>query len=331
MAAPRPLLFAAAWDEDEGFRIGVLEQRGQALAVLSELEVPTCAHGLLLEPGGRVLAMARRPGDWMVRWQPGARRGQWAWAETGRAFNGHLVAGAGSRLYTVETDLESGQGLVGLRDAVSLRKLAEWPTHGSDPHELLLDVDGTLLVANGGVSLQPETGRRKLNLDRMDSSLVRLETARGQRLGQWRLPDTRLSLRHLAQGYAGDRRVLGIALQSEHDEPQAKAQAPVLALFDGEHLAVVPAPRPLAGYGGDIAFAQGLFAVSCPRSHGIALFDSHGAWQRFAPLPSACALAAGPGPVWAAGGPGAIAISPARETGILQTALRLDNHWLLVS
>lgn len=332
MAAPRPLRFAAAWDEDAGSRIGVLEQRGQTLAVHSALDVPTRAHGLLLDPGGTLLAVARRPGDWMVRWRPGAKRGQWAWAEAGRAFNGHLVGSAdGRRLYTVETELDSGQGLVGVRDAVSLRKVAEWPTHGTDPHELLLDVDGTLLVANGGVSLQPETGRRKLNLDGMDSCLVRLETARGRPLGQWRLQDRRLSLRHLAWGRAGAGRVLGIALQAEHDDLQAKAQAPVLALFDGERLAAVPAPWPLAGYGGDIAFAQGLFAVSCPRRHGIALFDSRGAWQGFAPLPSACALAAGPGSVWAAGAPGALVVAPQRDTRMLQTALRLDNHWLLVS
>lgn len=332
IAATRPLRFAAAWDEDEGSRIGVLEQHGHTLAVRSALEVPSRAHGLLLEPRGRLLAVARRPGDWIVRWQPGAKRADWTWAEPGRAFNGHLVASAdGHRLYTVETDLESGQGLVGVRDAASLRKLAEWPTHGTDPHELLLDVDGSLLVANGGVSLEPETGRRKLNLDRMDSSLVRLEPARGELLGQWRLPDTRLSLRHLAQGEAGARHVLGIALQSEHDGPQAKANAPVLALFDGERLAVAAAPQPLAGYGGDIAFAQGLFAVSCPRSHGIALFDSHGRWQRFAALQSACALTFGAGTVWAAGAPGALAVAPLHETGILQTALRLDNHWLLAS
>jgi hypothetical protein len=105
----------------------------------------------------------------------------------------------------------------------------------------------------------------------------------------------------------------------------------VLALFDGQRLRAVPAPQSLAGYGGDIAFAQGLFAVSCPRSHGIALFDTAGRWNGFATLQSACALAPDVDSVWAAGPKGALAVPTSSDPGVLQTNLRLDNHWLLVS
>ncbi|WP_036236917.1 DUF1513 domain-containing protein, partial [Methylibium sp. T29-B] len=174
----------------------------------------------------------RRPGDWLVRWQPDGRRSpQWQWAEPGRAFNGHVIAGAGgTRLYTTETDLETGSAWIGVRDARSLEKLDEWPTHGIDAHELLLDDDDTgghdapsLWVANGGVPTRPETGRQKLNLDRMDSSLVRLDARSGALRGQWRLDDRRLSLRHMAwrdtpAAGARTQRVLGIALQAEHDD-----------------------------------------------------------------------------------------------------------------
>ena len=67
----------------------------------------------------------------MLRWRPGEAHAQWSWAETGRAFNGHAVASAdGRHLYTTEMDLESGQGLVGVREMASLRKIAEWPTQG---------------------------------------------------------------------------------------------------------------------------------------------------------------------------------------------------------
>jgi hypothetical protein len=43
------------------------------------------------------------------------------------------------RLYITETDLDSGAGLIGVRDAKTLEKLAEWPTHGIDPHQLVWD------------------------------------------------------------------------------------------------------------------------------------------------------------------------------------------------
>ncbi|MGM3052558.1 DUF1513 domain-containing protein, partial [Bacillus cereus group sp. BC306] len=82
-------------------------------------------------------------------------------------------------LYTTETDLEDAQGLIGVRDAITLEKIAEWRTGGMDPHQLLLDADGTLMVANGGIPTQSETGRRKLQLDHMDSSIARLLPAEG--------------------------------------------------------------------------------------------------------------------------------------------------------
>ena len=94
--------------------------------------------------------------------------------------------------------------MVGVRHARTLEKLAEWPTHGIDAHELIWDLHSpggpTLLVANGGVPTAPETGRSKRDLHRMDSSLVRLDATTGRLMGQWRLQDPRLSLRHLAWG-----------------------------------------------------------------------------------------------------------------------------------
>jgi hypothetical protein len=217
----------------------------RALQVSAALDVPTRAHGVWAERGGTLLAVARRPGDWLLRWRPegegGGKAIAWGWAEPDRAFNGHVIASPdGKTLYTTETNLETGQGLIGLRDAGTLEKTGEWPTHGMDPHELLLDGDGSLVVANGGIPALPETGRLKIHMNRMDASLVRLDTRNGALLGQWRLADKRLSLRHMAWGLApaaGGPRALGIALQAEHDDIAAKiAAAPVLALFDGQKL-----------------------------------------------------------------------------------------------
>jgi hypothetical protein len=248
----------------------------------------------------------------------------------------------GRHLFTTETDLETGQGLIGVRSAATLQKQAEWPTHGMDPHALLLGTDGNLWVANGGIPTLPETGRLKLDLSRMDSSLVRLHARQGALLGQWRVTDPRLSLRHMAwgQSHTGGR-VLGIALQAEHADAALKQDAPVLALFDGQGLQTAVAPRPLAGYGGDIAFSSGRFAVSCPRANGVALYDSAGTWQGFAPLVEACALAASASDAftanapafWAGGAAQALVLSannlmPEADRPDTPAFLRLDNHWL---
>jgi uncharacterized protein len=330
-AAPQAT-FAAAWATPQGeWRIGTLAPRNGALAQRTALEVPTRAHGLLWHDG-QLLAVARRPGDWLVRWKPGSSDPQWAWIEPDRAYNGHVIASRdGKLLYTTETNLETGAGLVGVRDARSMEKVGEWATGGMDPHELLLDADGTLIVANGGIPTLPETGRLKIGLDRMDASVVRIDTGSGERIGQWRLDDPRLSLRHIAWGEREGRRVLGIALQAEHDDAERKRSAPVLALFDGRALQAVSAPKTLAGYGGDIAFAAGRFAVSCPRANGVALYDGAGGWQGFVALEEACALASGAGALSVAGLQQSARLSPGSEPAYQGLALRLDNHWLALA
>ena len=342
-SSPPSVRLAAAWESAEGFQLGVLAPQAHGvLAAVQSLDVPTRAHGLLALPDGSVLAVARRPGDWLLRWSPQSGKPvQWQWAEPGRAFNGHASASPdGQRLYTTETDLETGAGLVGVRDARSLAKLEEWPTFGIDSHELIWDAaDPThpaLLVANGGVPTRPETGRAKLDLADMDSSLVRLDAATGALLGQWRLADRRLSLRHLAwqcASGANHRPLLGIALQAEHATDALKDRAPVLALFDGSTLTSFDAVASLAGYGGAICAVQDGWAVGCPRAHGVALFTAQGAWRELVALPNACAVAgAQDGGCWAAGQNEALwrtgGASAARHPYRMRpAAVRLDNHW----
>lgn len=329
---------AATWASADGtYHAGVLALQNKALRPLPEqardtphtLELPTRAHALLAAPDGALIIVSRRPGDWLLRWRPGSgAEPEWVWATPERAFNGHAIFSAdGRRLLTTETDLDSGAGLIGVRDARTLRLLAEWPTHGIDPHELLLDADGQLIVANGGVPTQAETGRAKRDLARMDSSLLRLHGTNGQRLGQWRLSDQRLSLRHLARTPDGR---IGIALQAEHDDPAERAAAPVLALFDGQRLRTHAAPRTLAGYGGSIAAWDGALWVSCPRVHGVARFDAQGRWQDFTPLAEACALApdATGHALWIGGREHAAHQATEQAEAIGAPGLRLDNHWI---
>lgn len=315
---------AAAWHTPEGQHLGVLARQGGNWHAKASLGVPTRAHGIVVEPEGSVLAVARRPGDWLVRWEPSTGMARWHWSNDGeRSFNGHARR-RGALLYTTETDLDSGDGRVVVRDAQSLVMRAAWPSGGADPHDLRFGADGTLWVANGGIQTRPETGRAKLALDRMDSSLVRLDPHRGHIQGQWRLDDPRLSLRHLA--WHGDR--LAVALQAEHDDASVRAAAPVLALFDGSKLRVADVAEPLAGYAGDVVAAPEGFVVSVPRAGAAVVFDRSGAWLQRQQLAQACPLAVLGHAVFVGGEGGVLSLSC--EKGLrdaLEPALRLDNHW----
>lgn len=331
-AAAPPPRFVTAWDTPQGSRVGVLALREGRLHIAHAIEVPTRAHGLTVETGGSVLAVARRPGDWLLRWWPAQGRAQWAWTDDGTTFNGHAIASRdGRRIFTTETEPLSGQGRIGVRDAGSLRKVDEWDSHGLDPHEFVPGPDGDLWVANGGIRTLVETGRSKRDLEHMDSSLVRLAAQDGALRGQWRLPDPRLGLRHLAWGRAEDGApVLGIALQAEHEAPEARRTAPVLALFDGQQLRLAPASAGLGGYGGGIAAGPDSFAVSCTLAHVLARFDATGRPTARVALDSACAVASSEGAFWGGGKAGAVRLPPSDgepQLAALPGEARLDNHW----
>ena len=331
-----PTRLLTAWDDEQGrHHVGILRVGGSQCAVQSSVEVPTRAHALAIEPDGAVLAVARRPGDWLLRWRPGRSRingRQWWWNTGAQRFNGHLLPTAdGQYLLTTETDMNSGAGLLVRRDRASLDVIAQWPTLGQDPHALLLLPQGHALVANGGIATLPETGRAKHNLAQMDSSLAIIDPANGKLLGQWRLQDPRLSLRHLAL-HPGGR--VAVALQAEHDDPVEKARAPVLALFDpeGGKLDVAPESGQLEGYAGDVAVINGRFVVGCSRAGQAVHFSVDGKRAGSTALVAPCAVAPtrrGAGG-WVTGKDAVVRADDSCPVAHVAPTLQLDNHAIAI-
>nr|WP_315238483.1 DUF1513 domain-containing protein [uncultured Albidiferax sp.] len=276
--------------------------------------LPKRAHEVLvLHPAlglpGQALAVARRPGEYLLRFDTrSARAVLWHDIEDDRVLCGHAsYALDGSALYTTETSTDTGAGFIAVRDPVSLEKIREFPSGGLDPHMVLVEADGTLLVANGGLLNLPETGRTKLNVQQMDSCIARLDAATGTLRQAWRASDPYLSLRHLARAPNG---TVAIAMQAEHANATARRNAPLLALLDANGLRTIALPQALAlgGYGGDVAFVPGRnspdedrFVVSATRAGQLAWWSAQGNDPRQLPLPAAGALAA-QGPDWLASG-----------------------------
>jgi hypothetical protein len=215
---------ATAWrvagtsSPDTGDRVGVFRVDWAAgrLEIQSQQAVPSRAHGLLSLADGGFMAAAARPGRWLMRCDAqGEVVRRWSMTDDTpeRSFDGHVEASAdGAWLYTVETDPATGAGWISVRDTVTLQRVAQFRSGGIDPHQILRAPDGHLVVANGGIVRDP-LGRR-IASERMDSSLVRLDGSSGRLLGQWRLPDAHLSLRHIAWAQGPDP-LLGIGLQAE--------------------------------------------------------------------------------------------------------------------
>jgi hypothetical protein len=329
----------AAWQADSQYRVGLISIAGDSWSAQQSVTVPTRPHALLVEPGGTVLVVARRPGDWLLRWHPGTAQQQWHWISGDRRFNGHAIASAnGAQIWTTETDLDNAQGRLGVRETRSLEKTGEWSTHGMDPHELLALPEplgdfpaGTLMVANGGIPTRPETGRSKRNQERMDASLVALNPKSGDLLGQWRLADPFLSIRHMAWDASTQR--LGIALQAEHPTAADRWRSPVFSVWDGKGLTPSPGQPDLRGYGGSVAARPGGgFLVGCPRANAVAVFDAEARWLHNMALPEACAVAVSAGHWWAGGSTGVLHTGrnlpgAAQLAEASNSSPRWDNHW----
>ncbi|MBV2123483.1 MAG: DUF1513 domain-containing protein, partial [Candidatus Thiodiazotropha sp. (ex Ctena orbiculata)] len=205
-------------------------------------------HGVSLRPHGRVALMfARRPGTLAIEvdLQNKAYRQAFECKQKRHLFGHGCFSADGKLLFTTEADLDTGQGLIVIRDADDdYRMLDEIPSYGIGPHELKLLNDGrTLVVANGGILTHPDSGRKKLNLDSMASNLCYIDTVSGKQLSRHRVEEAKSSIRHLD---VADDDTVAFAMQFQrsaaaHQRPVALAASHRL----GTPIRLFEAPEPL--------------------------------------------------------------------------------------
>lgn len=270
---------ALAWQAaDTGFEVGILRVDWDAaeLQPAARVPLPSRAHGLLPLADGDVVVVANRPGRWLLRLDAqGQVQARMDEAAPGRSFNGHVEGGPGSPwLFTTETRTADQAGFISVRDPRTLQRVAEFESGGIDPHQLLLAADGALLVAHGGIAR--DAAGRKREGERMAPSLTQL-SPQGKPQGLWTLPDAQLSIRHLAWS-TGPAPLLGVALQAEHADARERAQAPVLAVWDGHALHLPTAEAQAGGYVGDICAGPRDGFILSAQKKGLALW-----WQPSSP------------------------------------------------
>ncbi|WP_162559323.1 DUF1513 domain-containing protein [Microvirga sp. 17 mud 1-3] len=208
-AEGRPLFVSACFAEDgKNAAVAVFSLDGE---MLFNTRLPERGHDIAIRPGAADLVVfARRPGNWaaIIDRVTGTVR-RVVTSPEGRHFYGHGVFSAdGGLLYATENSVATGEGLLGIYDAAGdYRRVGEMPSFGIGPHDLAyLPGHRHIVVANGGIRTNPETGREILNKDRMEPSLAIVDPAGGSVLLKVDLgPDLRgLSIRHLAVSPRGE-------------------------------------------------------------------------------------------------------------------------------
>ena len=316
------------------FLVSVFDESGR---IHHDVPLPGRGHGFAAHPlTGQVVVFARRPGQWALVLDPatGAELGRLSTPE-GRHFYGHgAFSPDGALLYTSENRFDDGQGIIGVWDvARQWRRIREWSSHGVGPHEIrVLGAGARLAVANGGIRTHPDTGRAKLNLDAMASSLAVLDTADGRLVRSTSLDERlhRLSIRHLDID-----RDLRIVVAMQH-EGSRRDRVPLVAFDRDAELVPEYAPdefsRRMRQYAGSVAFdTSGRYvAITHPHNGIVSLWTSRAArCSALIELADTCGVAPGsdPGVFIATGAGGRVARIDAQEGSSTVLARSDGSHW----
>lgn len=331
------LVFASAVQTASGgYGAVLLGERGDLIA---SIDLPDRGHDITISrEAGRGVVFARQPGTFALVFDPSGREAPVTLSSVaGRHFYGHGVFSPdGKLLYATESDFEAAQGVVGIYDATDgYRRVGEFPTYGTGPHEMLLMPDGvTFVVANGGIETHPDFGRAELNIDTMDPSVVFIDRRDGRLVGQLRLEAGlhQLSIRHMAIDGRG-RVWFGCQYKGA---PGASPQLVGYASMDGAIELVELPPGTLAdlrNYVGSVAASAdgATVAVSSPEGDLLVAIDTEGKHPVLVEtLRNGCGLAADEAGFVATSGDGEMIGIAGAERERRRYGFLFDNHVLRV-
>jgi hypothetical protein len=329
-------VFATAYQRRDGaYGVAVLSEDRK---IVFSADLPERGHDVTFDPvSRRAVVFARRPGTFAVVFDHKERK-QPLTINTaeGRHFFGHGVFSPdGKLLYATENDFDNAAGMIGVYDASDgFRRVGVFPTHGMDPHELLLMPDGkTLAIANGGIETHPDFGRAKLNLSTMKPSLVFIDRMSGDLIEEHLLPPTlhQLSIRHMDIDAWG-----AVWFGCQYEGPASDQPLLVGKAKPGSDLALLDMPQDVLGglrnYVGSVAAnpKAGTVAVSSPQGNSMAIIDaSTGEVRSSLSLKEVCGLAPDQSAFMATTGTGEI-VDPKGEAVDMQDYV-WDNHLLRIA
>jgi uncharacterized protein len=325
----------SAWSDgkgaDERHWAGRVGERG---VLLNER-----AHQVVRDPRSPrwAWAVARRPGEWLWRLDlHEAVITQAAALDDEQRFEGHLCLSRTSdgdvrHLYTTESATGDGAGFIVQRDPVTLRTRDAWHSGGIGPHEVLRCSTHVMAVANGGLQLEPETGRAVRNFGTVQSNVSWLDERTGRTLDCWPAPRPGLSLRHLARATDG---TVAVAMQKIGPVMDEALPLVVLRRPGSRHWTQVEGSealwRSLLGYAGAIASAGNCIVATFPHADAAVAWHASGKLLARIHLAGVCGVCPW-SPGWLlSGDQGNIwtlhASSLVAKVCLQRPGLRLDNH-----
>lgn len=332
--AGAPSYLSAAATPDGAY---VLCGMSDALDILFRIPLPARGHAAAAHPiRPEAVAFARRPGTFaiVIDCISGKEKARLQ-APLGRHFYGHgAFSSRGDWLFTTENDFEAGRGRVGVWDVLAgYKRVTEFDSGGIGPHDIKRMPNSEMLViANGGIDTHPDTGRTKLNIATMQSTLSYIKDGTVVETAILNVEHQKNSMRHLAVNALGDV-AIGMQWQGDGTAPalvarHKRAQGIIHAAISEDRL------RALDGYIGSIAYAEdgASIAATSPRGNIVDEYDAKDmSLFRRSVITDVCGIASSTNGFAITTGTGAFGFHGERHPTLKRKAdLAWDNHLILV-
>jgi len=204
-------------------------------------------HGLSSNPAqpNQIVMVSRRPGNQgmvlnMANAQQTTAEPQFFQSPKHLFMEGHACFSAdGAFLYCSETDRRTQKGVITVRETQTFSVIQELPSGGVGPHEILV-IPNTqkLAIANGGL-IKDEQGQL-VNGQTMNSNVSILNLVTGKIEQQYKVPESKASLRHLDVSSDG---IIAVGIQVQRDFMASTDLTPLAALIlPGQGLIQLTAP-----------------------------------------------------------------------------------------
>lgn len=202
------------------------EHSPKSYTTLGDFSVPDEVHLATLSPDQKsILVCSRKPGASLLKYSLTGDLIAELKPVKNQYFEGHGIFSADEKyLYVTASDYQQGQGKLLKLNSLDLSVIEEYESGGIGPHELVWQSDNIIAVANTGVLTHPDSGRKILNLENIQSNIALFDTQLKRINHQWKVPLAGLSARHLDRMDNGDL-VIGCQYKKEDQRPACIAFA----------------------------------------------------------------------------------------------------------
>lgn len=167
--------------------------------IVSDFSVPHEVHLATLFPDQKsILVCSRKPGASLLKYSLTGKLLAKLKPLENQHFEGHGIFSSDEKyLYVTASDFLQGKGKLLKLNSNDLSLVEQFDTQGIGPHELVWQNDEHIAIANTGVLTHPDSGRKILNPDSIQSNIVLFNVQDYKIHYEWKVPQLGLSARHL--------------------------------------------------------------------------------------------------------------------------------------